>query len=93
MKAWKTVSEIDALLGSDFRPSTLPTCDEDRPSGPLDDTYVKVRLGKGSGWEGRRGGWLHHSQGGKGGASPAVHARRWVRRCMAAGCGSGSGRA
>ncbi|KAG2487029.1 hypothetical protein HYH03_014275 [Edaphochlamys debaryana] len=38
VKAWKTVSEIDALLGSDFRPS-MPTCDEDRPS--VDDTYVK----------------------------------------------------
>ena len=43
MKAWKTVSEIDALLGSDFRPS-MPTCDEEQSAGvTVDDTYVRVR--------------------------------------------------
>ncbi|GIL91434.1 hypothetical protein Vretimale_17815 [Volvox reticuliferus] len=39
VKAWRTVSEIDALLGSDFRPS-MPTCEEERPS-PVDEAYVK----------------------------------------------------
>lgn len=41
VKAWKTVSEIDALLGSDFRPS-MPTCDEEpSASVTVDDTYVR----------------------------------------------------
>ncbi|GLI71474.1 hypothetical protein VaNZ11_016612 [Volvox africanus] len=39
VKAWRTVSEIDALLGSDFRPS-VPSCGEERPS-PVDEAYVK----------------------------------------------------
>ncbi|GFR48702.1 hypothetical protein Agub_g10658, partial [Astrephomene gubernaculifera] len=53
VKAWRTVSEIDALLGSDFRPSSstaglLPTCaeameeDEQRQLGG-DDNYDKVK--------------------------------------------------
>lgn len=43
VKAWKTVSEIDALLGSDFRPS-MPTCTEEEQEQPsVDDTYVRVR--------------------------------------------------
>ncbi len=32
IKAWKTVSEIDALLGTDFRPS-MPTCAEEDGQG------------------------------------------------------------
>lgn len=41
IKAWKTVSEIDALLGTDFRPS-MPTCAEED--------------GQGQGLTGREGG-------------------------------------